>query len=406
MRESGVLLHVTSLPGGRLGDEARRFVDWCVAAGQRWWQLLPLGPADEAGSPYRAASAFACSPALLADPDAPVSAAEIDRFVAAHPYWIGDWAAYAGEGAIADQVRFQREWSALRAYAAERDVRLIGDIPFYVAPGGADQLGRPELFRPRLLAGVPPDDWSVNGQLWGNPMYDWTAMRATGYRWWIERFRRTAELVDISRTDHFRAFVAGWGVPADRRTARRGRWYPAPGRALLEATRRALGNVPAIAEDLGVITPPVERLRDEFRLPGMVVLQFVFSAGMKNPQRAVRGPGGRVVYTGTHDNPTSAQWWAEASDGERARVRLAAAHAGAETTEGAWALIELALRSPHRLAIIPIQDVLELGADARMNTPGREGGNWSWRLDPGALDDRVAARMRAATAAAGRARAV
>jgi len=404
-RESGVLLHPTSLPGGRLGEQAYRFVDWLVVAGQSWWQMLPLGPPDEHRSPYTAASAFAAWSGLLAEPDARVTSRELEEFVATHPYWIGPWSAFADAhaGAVADQVRFQREWQALRDYANTRGVRLIGDMPIYVSLGGADHESHPELFHDDLVAGVPPDDWSETGQLWGNPIYDWDAMRATGYRWWIERFRRTFELFDLTRIDHFRAFVAYWAVPHGNETARHGTWHRAPGREVFEAARRELGQLPLIAEDLGVITPPVERLRDELQLPGMVVLQFAFNEGMKNPQRLSAIRPNRVVYTGTHDNPTTAQWWSEATRSERRGAQRAFAAAGINTEEPHWALIELALRSPCRLSIFPAQDLLGLGAEARMNTPGREGGNWSWRLDEGALTDELAARLRAETVKAGRA---
>lgn len=396
-RESGILLHPTSLPGGRLGEAAYRFVDWLQAAGQSWWQILPLGPPDESGSPYRAASAFAGWSGLLAEPDAPVSSAEIEAFVAAHPYWIGPWAAFAGGDAVADQVRFDREWKALRGYAAEHGVRLLGDLPIYVAPEGADHLSQPELFQQGLVAGVPPDDWSATGQLWGNPLYDWEALRATGYRWWIERFRRTFELVDLTRLDHFRAFVAYWAVPARNRTARLGRWHRAPGRELFDAVRAELHELPLIAEDLGLITEPVERLRDELRLPGMVVLQFAFSEGLKNPQRATPTHRNCVVYTGTHDNPTTAQWWEEATDAERENARRAFAAVRLDAEEPHWALIEMALRSGCRLTIIPAQDLLGLGAEARMNTPGQASGNWSWRLEEGQLTPDLAQRLRDAT---------
>ncbi len=401
-RASGVLLHPTSLPGGRLGDEAFGFVDWLARAGQSWWQILPLGPPDESGSPYRAASAFAGWPGLLADPDSPVSAREIEAFVAAQPFWSGGWAAFAGEGALADQVRFQREWQDLRAYAAERGVRLLGDIPIYIAPGGADHTSHPELFQDGLVAGVPPDDWSASGQLWGNPIYDWETMRATGYRWWIERLRRTFELVDLSRIDHFRAFVAYWAVAQRNRTARIGSWHRAPGRELFQAARRALGDLPLIAEDLGVITEPVRRLRDDLGLPGMVILQFAFSENMTNPQPITSIRRNCVVYTGTHDNPTTADWWEQATGGERERAQRAFAKAGIDAGAPHWAMTELALRSPCQLSIVPAQDLLGLGADARMNTPGQEDGNWSWRLRPGELTGELADRLRAATAAAAR----
>ena len=401
-RTSGILLHLTSLPSGRLDDAAYRFVDWLAAAGQSWWQILPLGPPDASGSPYRAASAFACWDGFLAEPRAPVSREEVERFVARHPYWTGSWAAYAGDDALAAQVRFEREWGALRRYAADRGVRLIGDLPIYVAPDGADHRGWPELFQPGAVAGVPPDDWSATGQLWGNPLYDWETQRRMGYRWWVERFRRTFELVDATRIDHFRGFVAYWAVPAGRKTARTGVWRRGPGRALFDAVGAALGDVTLIAEDLGTITPPVERLRDELDLPGMLVLQFAFAQGMKNPQRVVGDEENRVVYTGTHDNDTTVGWWRTADRAERANVERALAAAGIDEDEPHWKLIRLALASPARLALIPAQDLLGLGSDARMNTPGRAEGNWAWRLEEGQLTDALAARLRELTVAARR----
>src|SRR5437763_1162122 len=277
-RSSGVLLHPTSLPSGRLDEEAYRFVDWLAAAGQSWWQVLPLGPPDEHGSPYRARSAFAGSTALLAEPRARVTAEEIEDFVASHPYWTGEWAAFARPGALAGQVRFEREWSVLRAYAAARGVRILGDLPIYVSDAGADVHAHPELFDPSLVSGVPPDAFSVTGQLWGNPVYRWDAVRAEGWRWWIERFRRTFELVDLTRLDHFRGFVSYWAVPAGARTAKHGRWRRGPGAELFHAARAALGELPLVAENLGAITPAVERLREELGLPGMVVLQFGFES--------------------------------------------------------------------------------------------------------------------------------
>ena len=394
-RSSGVLLHPTSLPGGRLGAEAVAFVDWLAAAGQSWWQILPLGPPDEHGSPYGAASAFACSPALLADPGASVSRAEIEAFAAAQPFWAGGWAAYAGGDALAAQVRFQREWTALRRHAAARGVRLLGDLPIYVAHGGADHRAWPELFQPGVVSGVPPDAFSRSGQLWGNPLYDWDALRATGYRWWIERFRRTLSLVDVARVDHFRGFVAYWSVRRGSRTARRGVWRRAPGRELFDAVRAELGDLPLVAENLGLITPAVERLREQLGLPGMVVLQFGLDARRSNPHHPSRHPEHAVVYTGTHDNDTAAGWWRSLSEDARRRTRLAG-------DDPAWELIALALGSRARLAILPLQDVLGLGSEARLNTPGQAEGNWGWRLERGALTGALAARLRAATAEAGR----
>src|SRR5262245_46489261 len=300
-RSSGVLLHPTSLPGGNLGEGAYRFVDWLAEAGQSWWQVLPLGPPDEHRSPYRARSAFAGSTELLSDPQAPVALEEAEQFVARQAYWIGGWASFAGSGAVAGQVRFEREWSALRRYAAGRGVRIFGDLPIYVSDAGADVAERPELFDTRILGGAPPDDFSRNGQLWGNPTYRWEVVRTQGWRWWIERLRRTFELVDLCRIDHFRGFVSYWGVRAGARTARCGRWLRGPGAELFEAARRELGALPLVAEDLGSITPAVSALRDRLGLPGMVVLQFGFEGPRSNPHRLENHPENAVVYTGTHD---------------------------------------------------------------------------------------------------------
>jgi 4-alpha-glucanotransferase len=394
-RSSGVLLHPTSLPGGRLGEEAYRFVDWLAEAGQSWWEVLPLGPPDEHGSPYRARSAFAGSTALLAQPRAPVSADEIDEFVSRHPYWAGEWAGFAGRGALAGQVRFEREWAALRRYAAERGVRIFGDVPIYVSNAGADFVAHPELFDTRLVAGAPPDAYSDTGQLWGNPTYRWRVARAEGYRWWIERFRRTFELVDLARLDHFRGFVSYWAVPARAKTAKAGRWRRGPGIELFEASRRELGELPLVAEDLGSVTPAVYALRDRLRLPGMVVLQFGFSGSPSSPHRLENHPEHAVVYTGTHDHDTALGWWSSLTAAQQRAT-------GLDPADPAWSLIELALSSRARLAIVPVQDVLGLGSEARLNTPGRPDGNWKWRLRRGQLTSEHAARLREATSAAER----
>jgi 4-alpha-glucanotransferase len=375
-----------------LGDDAYRFVDWLAAAGQSWWQMLPLGPPDEFGSPYRTTSAFAASPGLLANPKAPVSAEEIEEFVAHRPYWSAEWAGFAGAGALADQVRFEREWSELRTYARERDVRLIGDVPIYVSDAGMDVAAWPELFAHGEVAGAPPDPLNANGQHWGNPLYNWPAHRETGFRWWIERFRRTFEHVDIARIDHFRGFVAYWAIPEGHKTARRGRWRPAPGRELFAAVERKLGELPLIAEDLGVITPAVYRLRDELGLPGMVVLHWAFGGPPTNLHAPANHRANSIVYTGTHDTDTTVGWYHDLDRRERARVPV-------DPKEPHWGLIEIAMGSRARLAIVPMQDVLGLGSEARMNHPGRVYGNWRWELARGALTDELAERLRAATAA-------
>jgi 4-alpha-glucanotransferase len=403
-RSSGVQLHPTSLPSGRLGREAFAFVDWLADAGQSWWQMLPLGPPDRHGSPYKSASAFAAWPGLLAEPRAPVSReAELD-FRERNASWIDDWARLGPRGAVVDQVRFDREWAALRAHAEARGVRLIGDVPIYVAPGSADHRAHPELFRGDAVAGTPPDAYTDKGQLWGNPLYDWPALRRRGYNWWTERLRRTFELYDVARIDHFRGFCAYWAVPTGARHALAGRWQRGPGRAPFDAAARDLRReLPLIAENLGVITAAVERLRTGLGFPGMVVLQFGF--GSRDPANVHRPANHRedtVVYTGTHDNDTVAGWYASLPDGVRREVDVAIDAAGVRERQPHWSLIRLAHASPARLAMAQVQDVLGLGSEARMNVPGRASGAWKWRLDrlPSAA---LARRLREVTQAAGRA---
>src|SRR5689334_13245188 len=238
-RSAGILLHPTSLPNGVLDAQAYRFVDWLAAAGQQWWQVLPLGPPEGiTGSPYMSPSAFAGSPELLAERRARVTRDDVRAFRDRNAYWIDDWVDYGGS--VDDQVRFDREWSALRAYAMSRGVRIFGDIPIYVSLDGADHRAHRELFRSGEVAGVPPDLFSKTGQLWGNPLYDWPAMRAEGYRWWIERLRRTFALVDLTRIDHFRGFVSYWAVPERNKTAMKGRWLRGPGAQLFHAVEAEL----------------------------------------------------------------------------------------------------------------------------------------------------------------------
>jgi 4-alpha-glucanotransferase len=383
-RSAGILLHPTSLPNGVLDEHAYRFVDWLAAAGQSWWQVLPLGPPDDTGSPYTSPSAFAGSAALLADPDAPVGDAELAAFRAAYAYWLDDWTALGGSAD--DQVRFEREWQALRAYARERGVRIFGDMPIYVAMDGADHRAHPELFQEGAVSGVPPDAFSTTGQLWRNPLYDWTAMRKDGYRWWVERMRRALTLVDLTRIDHFRGFVAYWAVPAGNATAEHGTWRRGPGKRVFDA----IGRVPLVAEDLGVITPPVERLRRELDLPGMVVLQFALGGDPHNPHRVENHEEQSVVYTGTHDNDTTVGWWESLSEHDRATT-------GLDPGDPSWSLIERAWSSRAALAIAPLQDVLGLGSEARMNLPGTDEGNWQWRYAAGELTAATARRLRELT---------
>jgi len=393
-RATGILLHPTSLPSGKLDREAYRFVDWLAAAGQSWWQVLPLGPPDAFDSPYRSASAFAASPRLLAKPFARVTVDEIEDFAARHAYWIGSWSRYTGAGALADQVRFEREWGALREYARERGIRLIGDVPIYVSNQSADVEGWPELFAEGEVAGAPPDALSARGQRWGNPVYAWRTHRATGYRWWIERFRRACELVDVTRVDHFRGFVSYWAIPARHRTARQGRWRRGPGAELFRAVERELGALPVIAEDLGVITQPVHRLRDELGLPGIVVLLWAF--GDRSSVHAVANHvENQVVYTSTHDTDTAMGWFRRLPARRRRET-------GLDPERPHWSLIELAFRSRASLAVVPAQDLLGLGSEARMNRPGATRGNWRWRLERGALTPELAGCLHELAEAHGR----
>lgn len=401
-RSSGVQLHITSLPDGRLGRSAYRFVDWLHSAGQSWWQVLPLGPPDRHRSPYKARSAFAAWPRLLGEPRAPVSAAEVTDFRDRQSFWIGDWERFSARGAVADQVRFEREWSRLRRYAADRGVRILGDVAMYVAPGSADHLAHPEIFRRGAVAGTPPDMYSDTGQLWGNPLYDWPALRRRGYRWWVQRLRRTLELFDIARIDHFRGFVSYWAVPEGADTALGGRWQRGPGRALFAAVQRELG-LPFVAEDLGVITPPVQRLRDALGLPGMLVLQFGFDPeDPANPHAPRNHVENRVVYTGTHDTDTVRGWYESLAPDRRALVDAELEQRGIAARQPWWRLIRLAVQSPARVAMMQAQDVLGLGSAARMNAPGRAGGSWRWRMEAGALRSTHARRLREATQATGR----
>ena len=391
-RSSGILLHPTSLPSGRLDADAYSFVDWLAAAGQSWWQMLPLGPPDEYGSPYRARSAFAGSPQLLAEPKAPVSEAEVEELVARQSYWVGGWARFAGPGALADQVRFEREWQALRAYARERGVRLIGDVPIYVADVGADVETWPELFAHGAVAGAPPDALSASGQLWGNPLYDWPAHRATGYRWWIERFRRTFELVDLARIDHFRGFVSYWAVPEGHKTAKRGRWVRGPGRELFDAGR--VGELPLIAEDLGIITPAVYRLRDELELPGMAVLHV----GIRRRARTTRtrratSARARSCTRATHDTDTAVGWFTKLSKRRAARDRPRSGRAALGADRARAAVAGVAGDRSRAGRARPRQR----GADEPSRHEGRE---LAWRLKRGS--SRTSWRVACATRRSGR----
>ena len=304
------------------------------------------------------------------------------------------------------QFLFFRQWRALKAAANARGIHVIGDLPIYVALDSADTWAHQDLFqfdtqgRPTAVAGVPPDYFSATGQLWGNPLYRWEQHAATNYAWWTARLRAAFTMVDILRIDHFRGFESYWAVPAGAETAQHGAWERGPGRALFDAARAALGDHPVIAEDLGLITPAVDALRSALGYPGMAVLQFAFGAGADNlylPHNLTRD---LVVYTGTHDNDTSAGWYAAAGESTRDHVRR---YFNVDGRDPAWTLIYGAFASVANTAVTPLQDVLSLGSDARINTPGQAGGNWTWRLRPGQLDDGHTGRLRDITERYGRA---
>ena len=466
-RESGILLHPTSLPGpggiGSLGAEARRFVDFLAGAGQSLWQVLPLGPTSYGHSPYSGYSAFAGNPLLIdletiaeegdinrSDLHAELADAKIDfpaverfknnmlrqaaaRFFANGTserkdefrrycdtaFWLNDFALFMAmkeahdgkswlhwpreiacrepaelakygeslQGAINAQKyiqwQFSQQWQALKQYANTRGIKIIGDIPIFVAFDSADVWTNPHLFhldergRPTVVAGVPPDYFSETGQLWGNPLYNWEAIAFHGYSWWIERIRSALEQCDIVRIDHFRGFEAYWEVPAAEKTAVNGRWVKGPGDALFTALIDSLGPLPVIAEDLGVITPDVEALRDRFGFPGMKILQFAFGSGPDNPYLPHNLVREAVVYTGTHDNDTTAGWYAGLPAKEK---RLIRDYLGSGGKDIVGDLVRLALASVANMAVIPLQDILGQGSTGRMNVPGTPRDNWSWRF--------------------------
>ncbi|HKB03256.1 MAG TPA: 4-alpha-glucanotransferase [Gemmataceae bacterium] len=293
------------------------------------------------------------------------------------------------------QFLFFRQWQELRRHAGEKGIRLIGDVPIFVSPDSADVWAYPQGYlldanlRPKVVAGVPPDYFSKSGQLWGNPHYDWDMMKRDGYSWWSARLKATLELVDVVRLDHFRGFAAAWQVSAGEKTAVKGKWVPGPGSDLFQRLRADLGGLPLIAEDLGEITPDVHALRDEFGLPGMKVLHFAFDKPT-NPFLPHNHTPNCVAYTGTHDNDTTRGWYATASEKERDFYRRYTARDGSDVS---WDLIRLAWGSPADVAIAPVQDVMDLGTEARMNVPGVGEGNWRWRMPQGAPGGWALARL-------------
>ncbi len=415
-----------------LGRGGRAFVDWLAAAGFSVWQMLPLGPAGPAGSPFWTRADCAGDPALLDTAELPDPAAPREtEFLKASAPWLADYALFealahsqadapfwswpqplrdrepraleqarirlAAEVARveAEQHAFYVQWRRLREYARARGVRLFGDLPFYVAPSSLETWTQRGLFKlgadgaPAVVSGVPPDYFTHLGQLWGNPVYDWDAARRSDFQWWRARVRAQLARFDLLRLDHFRALVAYWAVPAGAPDARGGAWHDTPGAELLGRLRGELGELPLVAEDLGVITPKVVALRKAFALPGMRVLQFAFDGNPENPHLPYMHEHDNVAYTGTHDNDTAVGWYHGLDPGTRARVDLflrGAAEAMPET------LIRAALGSVAALAVVPVPDLLALGSEARFNTPGTATGNWTWKLPSGALDATLAQR--------------
>jgi 4-alpha-glucanotransferase len=494
-RSSGILMHITSLPGyhgiGDLGSSAYEFVEFLAQAKQKIWQVLPLGPTGYGDSPYQLFSAFAGNPLLLdldslreqgllsandliaasrlpadhveygrvievkgslirkaaraffAD-SAREARADFELFCRDNGDWLEDYALFMARKGVDEesvwsdwelglrkrderaveewrqkllddvqahkfaQFEFFRQWGKLRRHCEHYGIRIMGDIPIYVAHDSADVWAHQELFRldeegrPTAIAGVPPDYFSATGQLWGNPLYQWDVSAATGYGWWIKRFRAALELFDLVRLDHFRGFEAFWEIPAGAATAQEGKWVRGPGRDLFLAVQAELKSLPFVAENLGVITPEVEAVRKEFGFPGMSLLQFAFGNDPQGPSfRPHNYSRELVAYTGGHDNDTTVGWWNSSGTGESTRTaedirkerEFARAYLGFEDEPVNWVLIRAVMASVAEIAIVPLQDVLGLGSEARMNLPGTVSENWKWRYERKALTGDLAERL-------------
>ena len=489
MRESGILMHITSLPGpygvGTMGKQAYVFVDFLKKAGQSKWQLLPLTPTGFGDSPYQSCSAFAGNPylidlemlveegllekgeletvawnrqedrvdfGLLYDNRYKILRLAYDRFQDREALeafsrqccdWLPDFALFmalkdthGGEPwytweeklkhrdpnalwearrALKESIRFYcfvqylfyKQWEALRSYAHGAEVEIIGDVPIYVPMDSADVWSNPELFAldekldPIAVAGCPPDAFSEDGQLWGNPLYRWDVHKQDGYSWWLRRMRAAAERYDVIRIDHFRGFESYWAVPYGAPTARDGRWVKGPGLDFITVLKKALPQVQMIAEDLGVITPEVKALRDASGFPGMKVLQFAFDSEEPSEYLPHNCTVDSICYTGTHDNMTAAQWVRTAQEKTR---QYAVRYMGLNEEEGlAWGMIRTAMSTVSKLCIAQLQDYLELDGTARMNFPGTNSGeNWTWRAMPGVMTDTLAEKICSLTGLYGR----
>lgn len=492
MRTCGVLLPITSLPSkygiGCFSREAYEFVDKLKAAGQKNWQILPLGPTGYGDSPYQSFSTFAGNPyyidleqlieeGLLTEEECeacdfgdndryvdyekiyfgrfPILRKAFERFVPdeefagfceENAYWLEDYSLYmavkdanGGKSWIEweeglrnrqpealeqareelkddvafyrfQQYEFMKQWTALKSYANDQGIRIIGDIPIYVAFDGADTWANPEMFQfteenlPSAVAGCPPDAFSATGQLWGNPLYKWEYHKKQGYEWWMRRVKYCFELYDIVRIDHFRGFDAYYSIPYGDKTAENGHWEEGPGYDLFRTMKEKLGDLPIIAEDLGFLTDSVMKLLKDTGYPGMKVLQFAFDSRDESDYQPHLYTNNCVVYTGTHDNDTVLGWDEAISDADRTYAREYMRNEGSEGEQLAWDFICTALRSVADMAIIPIQDYLALGSEARINTPSTLGDNWKWRMLPEEFTDELAKRMRRAAKLYGRIR--
>ena len=491
MRSCGMLLPVASLPSpygiGAFSKEAYDFIDDLVRAGQRYWQILPLGPTSYGDSPYQSFSAFAGNPyfidletlteeGLLTKKECSLADFGSDEgYIAYDKLYenrfpllrkaFGRWRAKQGEGRTLEkelrpetreycfymavknyfkgkswnlwdedirlrrpdaveryeklleeevlfyqflQYKFQEQWKKLKAYANEKGIQIIGDIPIYVAFDSADAWMHPELFQfdeenlPSAVAGCPPDDFSADGQLWGNPLYRWDYHEKTGFAWWMRRMEYSLQLYDVVRVDHFRGFDEYYSIPYGSRTAQKGIWEKGPGIAIFQEMKKHFGteDLPIIAEDLGFLTPSVLKLVEDTGFPGMKVLEFAFEAGKDSEYLPHNYVENCVVYTGTHDNDTAQGWFGTLSPADREMVLEymngpdACTNAKEENQKIHWDFIRLALASVARLAVIPVQDYLGLGSEARINIPSTLGKNWKWRMKKGQLDETVIRKAR------------
>lgn len=480
MRKSGILMHISSLPNpygiGSMGKCAYEFIDFLEAAGQTYWQVLPLCPTGYGDSPYQSFSVFAGNPYLI-DLDFLIEEGLLEKqeaesfswgqnhqrvdyaslyenrckllrlafrrfrpdeafysFVEENSQWLFDYSLFmvlkdhfggkpwqewprelmlrepeamaACREEMAEQLSFHyfmqylffRQWQALRRYAGEKGIRIIGDVPIYVPLDSSDVWANPQLFqldencRPQMVAGVPPDSFTAEGQLWGNPLYDWDKMKQQNFRWWIRRLTAAAKMYDMIRLDHFRGFESYWAVPAGDKNAMNGCWKPGPAMDFIRAVQEAFPDLDFIAEDLGYLTPEVYQLQQDSGYPGMKVLQFAFDSRETSNYLPHTYTVNSVCYTGTHDNLTLAQWFREAAEED---IALAKAYLGLNLEEGyVWGMIRGCMSAISKLSIVQMQDYLELGGEARMNFPGTlSGNNWSWRAKDGSFTPELAERI-------------